>query len=98
MTTPDGSFDGVVDLVAVTEDVDAHVLLGRGEERVFLPDAVIVRRVSPHPHANTVGRLRFGAALVPRVDAIRAWFAEHDRDRFLWCIGWNATPVERKRC
>ncbi len=94
MTTPDASPEPVVDLAAVTEDVDAHMLLGPGEERVILPDAVIVRRVSPHPHANTVGRLRFGASLEPRVDAIRAWFAEHDRARFLWCIGWHATPVD----
>src|SRR6266542_2721124 len=47
---------------------------------------------SPHPLAGYAARLRLGAEVEEAVPAVRAWFADHGRDEFLWLCGPSTTP------
>lgn len=42
--------------------------------------------------AGSVYRIRFGADVEERVDAVRSWFGGHDREEFVWWVGSSATP------
>jgi GNAT superfamily N-acetyltransferase len=62
--------------------------------RVDEPDCVLLHQPGfSFPPAGAVFRLRFAPDdLEERADAIRAWFAAHEREEFVWWVGTSATP------
>lgn len=94
---PPESPQQTTDPALVAEDPDAYSVLSRLDERLITPDAVLHLSSNPLPDFNGASRLRFGGDVGARVAEIRAWFAERERQAFMWSVGPHATPVDVER-
>ena len=68
-------------------------LASRPREVVLETDEYYLRHMpSPQRLAGCATRLRLGRNVEEAVAAVRAWFADHGREEFLWLCGPSTTP------
>jgi len=76
----------------LAEDALAFLVPRPGEVVLETKQYCLRNMPSPHPLAGYAARLRLGAEVEEAVPAVRAWFADHGRDEFLWLCGPSTTP------
>jgi len=85
-----------IDPRVVVEDAQAYIS-GSGAVEVRDLGDVVVRHVpfSPHYWFGAATRPRFtDSDAETRIDDIRTWFRDRDREEFMWMVGESATPAD----
>jgi hypothetical protein len=86
----------MIDPAVVAEDAQAWLPARPSTDRLDAGDVVL--RHFPHSPQWWYGsatRPRFDPAVADqRVAEVRAWFADHGREEFMWMVGESATPAD----
>jgi hypothetical protein len=76
----------------LAEDALAFLVPRPGEVVLETEEYCLRHMPSPHPLAGCAARLRLGRDVDEAVAAVRAWFADRGREKFLWLLGPSTTP------
>lgn len=86
-----------MDPAAVAEDASGYVVTEPGEVRETRPEVILTHGPIPMPEYGSASRLRLGPEVDAAVRMVRAWFAQHGRERFVWAVGPSTTPSDLER-